>query len=169
MREEKTSVVEEVKEWVSEAQFIIVTDYTGMKVEEFTELRNRLAAVGSQYHVVKNTYIRKALEIAGLPEVSEQLKGQSAVCYGEDISSAAKILKNFHAEFERPLAKAGIMDGKVLGAADIKTLADLPSREVLLASLVGMINTPATTLARLIGTPGTQLAQVIKAKSEKGE
>ncbi|NJK92674.1 MAG: hypothetical protein HC904_13120 [Blastochloris sp.] len=90
--------------------------------------------------------------------------------FGEsDVASAAKVLKNFNAEFQKPVVRVGIVDRSVLSAQDMAAIADLPSREVLLAKLLGLLNTPAQRLASILNTPASQLAQVIKAHAEKGE
>ncbi|MEM6886218.1 MAG: 50S ribosomal protein L10 [Verrucomicrobiota bacterium] len=170
MHPAKTSIVDEIKTWLDESPYVIVTDYTGMTVDQFTELRTRLGENDAECHVVKNTFLRRALSDAGVPDLNGQLKGQTAIVYGpSDISAAAKALKTFNSEFEKPEIKLGVLDKNVLNADEIKAIADLPAREVLLAKLVGLINSPATKLATVINTPATQLAQVMKAKSEKGE
>jgi large subunit ribosomal protein L10 len=170
MRPEKSSIIDDIQKKVNASPFVILTDYTGLKVSQFTELRNRLSTVGCEYRVVKNTLLEKALQKAGLPDFSSQLKGQSAVIIGEkDVCAAAKILKNFVAEFKKPVLKAGILDKALLSAADVQALADLPSREVLLAKILGLLQAPASQLARILNTPASQVAQVLKAKAEKGE
>ncbi|MEM6822190.1 MAG: 50S ribosomal protein L10 [Verrucomicrobiota bacterium] len=170
MHPAKTSIVDEIKDWLNNSPYLIVTDYTGMSVEQFTELRGRLRGNEAEIHVVKNSFLRRALSDAEMPELNGALKGQTAVVYGEsDISGAAKTLKSFQSEFEKPDIRAGILDRSVLDQEQVKAIADLPPREVLLAKLMGLINTPATRLATLVNTPATQLAQVIKANAEKGE
>ena len=170
MHPAKTTIVDEIKGWLDNSPYLIVTDYTGMTVEQFTELRQRLGQCEAELHVVKNTFLRRALNDAGMPELNGALKGQTAVVYGEsDVSAAAKALKTFASEFEKPEIRIGILDRSVLDVDQIKAIAELPPREVLLAKLMGLINTPATKLATLINTPATQLAQVIKANAEKGE
>ncbi|GAB4251142.1 MAG: 50S ribosomal protein L10 [Candidatus Methylacidiphilales bacterium] len=170
MRPEKGGVVAEIQKKVQQSPYVLVVDFTGMKIEEFSELRKRLDGAGATLHVVKNTFLRKALKGESLPELEDHLKGQSAIVYGaSDVAAAAKVLKTFAAEFERPKVKVGILDRSVLDQPSIYALADLPSREVLLAQLLGLISQPANALARLINTPAAQLAQVLKAKSEKGD
>jgi large subunit ribosomal protein L10 len=170
MRVQKTDILEELKGWLTDSTFLFVIDYKGLTVSQFTELRNRLFAAGATCHVVKNTLMVRSLKEANWPELANTFQGQTAVVYGsKDAAAAAKVLKNFQAEFEKPAIRAGVVDQQALDAAGVKTIADLPSREVLLATLLGLINTPATSLARVLNTPAGQVAQVIKAKSEKGE
>ena len=167
MNPDKKYIIDELFERVNSSPYVLVVEYTGMTVPEFDELRNRLTENGSECHVAKNTYMRKALENAKLPDISEHLLGQTAFVTGEsDVCAAAKTIKNFVKEFKKPEIKTGILDGDVLDAAQINALADLPSREVLLATLLGTINAPATQLARVLNEPATSLARVIKAKHE---
>ena len=167
MNPDKKYIIDELFERVNSSPYVLVVDYTGMTVPEFDELRNRLTENGSECHVAKNTYMRKALENAKLPDISEHLLGQTAFVTGEaDVCAAAKTVKNFVKEFKKPEIKTGILDGDILDAAQVNALADLPSREVLLATLLGTINAPATALARVLNEPATSLARVIKAKHE---
>jgi large subunit ribosomal protein L10 len=111
--------------------------------------------------------MRKAIANAELPDISEHLLGQTAFVTGEsDVCGAAKTIKSFVKEFKKPEVKTGILDGDILDAAQIEALADLPSREVLLATLLGTINAPASQLVRTLNEPAASLARVIKAKNE---
>lgn len=169
MRPEKASIVQDITSWVQKSPYVIVVDYTGMTVEQFTELRNRLAEVQSELHVVKNTFLRRALTDANLPNLEGHLKGQTAVAFGKaDMSAAAKILKNFKAEFTKPEIRAGILDASAMDAQGVLAIAELPSKDALRGQLLGLLNTPATRLVTLLNTPATQLAQVVKAHVEKG-
>ena len=170
MRAEKKFITDEIKSQVDGAPFLIVTDYTGLKVAQFNDLRSRLRTAGSQVRVVKNTFLARVLKDAGLPELDGALKGQTAIVFGDkDISAAAKLLKNFAAEFKLPSIKAGILDRSVLDSKQVLALADLPSREVLLGKILGLLQAPAGQLVRILNTPASQLAQVLKANSEKAQ
>ena len=119
---------------------------------------------------MKNSVFRVAAKEAGVGELNGSLAGQMAVVTGKkDISAAAKALKNFAAEFDKLKFKFGYLNNQRLEEAAIVALADLPSLDVLRATLLGLLNAPATKLAVLLNTPATMLAQVIKAKSEKVE
>ncbi|MEZ0386584.1 MAG: 50S ribosomal protein L10 [Verrucomicrobium sp.] len=169
MKAEKTFLIEHLLEKVNASPFLFVVDYTGLKVDKFEELRKRLRTAGAEMHVYKNTLVKKAAERAGFPEeIGGALTGQSAVVTGEkDVCAAAKVMKTFTAEFQKPQVKAGVLDGKYLDASGIQALADLPSREVLLATLLGVLQAPASKLARLLNEPAASLARVLKAKSEQ--
>jgi len=157
MKALKTLLIDDLLQRVNASPFLFVVDYTGLKVARFAELRKRLSSVGAEIHVFKNNLVKKAAEKAGFPgELGEHLSGQSAYVTGaKDVFGTAKILKNFHAEFEKPVMKVGVLDGNLLDAKAIKVLADLPSREALLSQLLGVLQAPASALAR-----------VLKAKSE---
>jgi large subunit ribosomal protein L10 len=170
MRPEKNLIINEIKSRVDRTPYVLLTDYTGMQVPQFNELRNRLSGANAELRVIKNTLLRRALKDSNLPDLESYLHGQSAVIMGDaDVSAAAKVLKNFTAEFQKPKLKVGILDKAVLEVADIMALADLPSKDVLQAKLLGLLLAPASTLVRLINTPASQVAQVLKAYADKGE
>src|SRR5471032_2800684 len=130
MRPEKNLVIKEIQSRVDKTPYILLTDYTGMQVPQFNELRNRLSGANAELRVVKNTLLRRALKDSNLPDLESYLHGQSAVIMGEaDISAAAKILKNFSAEFKKPLLKIGILDKSLLDVDQVMALADLPSKD----------------------------------------
>jgi len=168
MRVEKQFLTKEYVTRLNASPFFIVVGYQGLKVEHLTELRKRLHAAGAEVHIVKNTLFRVAAKEAGVADLNGSLTGQLAVVTGsKDISVAAKVVKNFAAEFDKLKLKFGFLNNQRLESTAIIALADLPSLDVLRAKLLGLFNAPATKLAVLINTPASQLAQVIKAKSEK--
>jgi len=170
MRAEKQNITKEYLTRLNGSPFFLVVDYTGLKVGPITELRKRLHKAGAEIHVVKNSIFRMAAKEAGMADLSGSLTGQIAVITGQkDVSSAAKIVKTFGAEFEKPKVKFGYLNNQRLESKDILALADLPSIEVLRGKILGVINAPATKLAALINTPGGMLARVIQAKVDKGE
>src|SRR2546429_3292730 len=137
MRPEKALVVEDLQAKLNASPFLFVADYTGLKVDQFAELRNRLFRAGARCHVVKNTFLRRAAKDAGLPEM-KGLRGQTAIIVGDkDAAAAAKVLKSFTAEFKKPELRMGVVDRAVVSTEQIQAIADLPSREVLLATLLG--------------------------------
>lgn len=167
MHPAKETIVNDLQSKLNASPFLFVADYTGLKVDQFAELRNRLFNVGARCHVVKNTFLRRAAQSAGLPEL-DGLSGQTAIVVGEkDVAAAAKVLKTFTAEFKKPEIKTGVVDKLVVSAAQIQSIADLPSREVLLATLLGTLNAPASKLVRVLNEPASSLARLLKAKAEK--
>lgn len=161
----KEIIIKGLLERINASPFVLVVEYTGMTVPQFSELRTRLADKGAECHVAKNTYMKQAFAQAGLPDTSEQLVGQTAFITGEsDVAAAAKILKNFESEFKKPAIKMGILDGDLLDETQVKAIAELPAREVLLAQLLSTLNAPASKLVRTLNEPAASLARVIKAK-----
>src|SRR5881409_3360091 len=165
MRAEKQNITAEYKTRLNSSPFFIVVEYTGLRVGPMTELRKRLAKAGAELHVVKNSIFRIAAKEAGVGELNGALTGQLAVVTGQkDVSSAAKVIKTFASEFDKPKLKFGYLNNKRLEANDLKTLADLPSLDVLRGRLLGVLNAPATKLVQLMNTPATQLVRVLEAK-----
>ena len=168
MRPEKANIVSELSEKLNRSPFLLVTDYQRMKVDQFGELRNRLAPTGAEVHVVKNSFLKRAMTASGLPDVAEQLSGQTAVVTGDkDVAPVAKVLKTFAAEFKIAAVKIGVVDKSVLSTAEVESLADLPSREVLLAQFLGVLSAPATKLVRILNEPAASLARLLNAKAGK--
>ena len=167
MRPEKTNIVGEIQGKLGDSPFLMIAEYTGMTVPHFSELRKRLADVGSEIHVVKNTFLRIASKELNLPEFNIPLVGQNAMVTGEeDVCAAAKVLKTFHAEFEKPILKVGVLDNELLVPEQLQVLADLPSKDTLRATLLGVLMAPATKLVRVLNEPGASLARVLKAKAD---
>lgn len=170
MRAEKAYLTQEYVARLNASPFFIVVDYQGLKVEHMTELRKRLHEVTAEVHVVKNSIFRIAAKEAGVAEFNGALAGMLAVVTGQkDISAAAKVIKNFGAEFDKLKVQFGCLDNERMEVAQIMTLADLPSMEVLRGQLLGVFNAPASKLVRLLNTPASQLARVLQAKADKAE
>lgn len=169
MKAEKTLLIDEVLRRVNASPFMFVVDYTGLTVDKFAELRKRLSECDAEIHVYKNTLVKKAAERASYPEaLGEVLVGQTAVVTGaQDVCAAAKVMKTFSAEFKKPEVKGGVLDGSLLSADGIQALADLPSREVLLAQLLGVLQAPASKLVRTLNEPAASLARVLQAKADR--
>ena len=168
MRPEKASLVSDLAETLNRSPFVLVTNYQRMKVDQFGDLRNRLAPTGAEVRVVKNSFLKRAMSDSGLPDVADKLSGQTAIVMGEkDVAPVAKILKTFAAEFKVAALKIGVVDKSVLSVKEIEALADLPSREILLAQLLGLLMSPATKLVRLLNEPAASLARLLNAKAQK--
>jgi large subunit ribosomal protein L10 len=167
MRPEKVNIVEDLLAKLNASPFLFITDYTGLRVDQFSEFRTRLADAGARCHVVKNTFLRRAAKDAGLPELGE-LKGQTAIIVGDkDVAAAAKVVKVFVAEFQKPIVRLGVIDRAVVSSDQIKAIADLPAREILLAQLLGVLQAPAASLVRTLNEPASALARILQAKAEK--
>ena len=168
MHPAKAFIVNDLNKRLNDSPFIFVADYTGLNVIQFSELRNRLDKAGARCSVVKNSYLRLAAKGAGLPDLGE-LRGQNAIVTGDkDVAAAAKVLKNFTAEFKKPTIRTGVVDRLIVSSEQIQVIADLPSRDVLLSQLLGVLQAPASTLVRLLNEPASQLARVLQAKADQG-
>ena len=166
MRAEKKAISEEYLNRLQSSPFFIVTEYQGLKVSQFSDLRARLRAVSSEIHVVKNTIFREAAKELGVE--LEDLSGQLAVVTGEtDVPAAAKVLKNFQSEFDKPKFRFGYVANERYEAEDLSTLADLPPLDVLRGQLLGTLQAPARNLARLLNEPASRMARVLKAKADQ--
>lgn len=170
MNPDKEIIIDGLLERLNNSPYVLVVSYAGMTVPQFDEIRNRLGEVGSTFHVAKNTMVKQACAKAGLPdELAEHLTGQTAIVSGDnDVCAASKIVKNFAAEFEKPEIRAGAMDGNLLSKENILALANLPTRDVLLATLLGVLQAPASKLVRTLNEPGAALARVLQAKADQG-
>jgi large subunit ribosomal protein L10 len=170
MRAEKQNLTQEYVKRLNASPYFIVVNYAGIKVGPLTDLRKRLNKAGAEIHVVKNSMFRLAAKESGVAELNGSLDGQVAVITGQkDVSSAAKVVKNFSAEFDKLKVRFGYLDKNRLEPADLATLADLPSIEVLRGKLLGVLQAPATKLVALLNTPASQLARVLQARVDKGE
>ena len=168
MRAEKKTLTKEYLTRLNASPFFIVVNYKGLKVGQLTELRKRLNKAGAQILIVKNSIFRIAAQEAGVGDLNGSLGGQIAVVTGQkDISVAAKVVKTFGAQFDRLKVQFGYLNNQRMAEADIMTLADLPSLEVLRSKFLGLLNAPATKLVVLLNTPATQLARVRQAKVDK--
>lgn len=151
MNPDKKIIIDALQEQVNSSPYVIVIDYTGMTVPQFSELRNRLTAAGAECHVAKNTYLRQAMAEAGLPDVSASLVGQTAFVSGQsEIFAAAKAISNFEREFKKPSMKVGVLGGQILDADKLKAISSIISRESVLSQLLGTINEPGSRIARII-------------------
>ena len=170
MRPEKQLIVEDLSKQVKSSPFVLMTDYAKLTVENFTDLRKRLAGANAECHVVKNTTLTRALDAAGLPRGQAIFSGMTAIVVGGDkseVSAVAKILKQFHKDTQKSQVKLGFMGQQTLTADDVLVLAELPSLDALRANLIGLLQTPATRIAVVLGAPASQIARVIKAHADK--
>jgi len=170
MRPEKASIVSDLSEKLNRSPFLLVTDYKQMKVDQFGELLNRLAPAGAEVRVMKNSFLKRAMADSGMPDVADKLTGQTAIVMGEnDVAPVAKILKSFAKEFKIAALKIGVVNKSIMSTSDVEALAELPSREILLAQLLGLLQAPATRLVRILNEPASAFARLLKAKGDKGD
>ena len=170
MRAEKKFISAEYVNRLKATPFFLVVDYRGLSVGQFTELRKRLSKAGAEVHVVKNTIFRIAAKEAGVADLGGTLAGQLAIVTGQkDIAAAAKVVKAYQSEFDKPKLQFGYLGSQRLSAEELRVIADLPPLPQLQGKLLGLLQAPAQKLVALINTPGSQLARVIKATADTGD
>jgi large subunit ribosomal protein L10 len=170
-RDQKAAVIEEVAGQISTAQAVFAVDYRGISVPQAAELRSRLRDADAQFRVVKNTLTERAADRAGAAALKELLEGPTAMTFVRgDAALAAKALRDFRRSTQNQLLefKGGWMNGAPLSPDQVDAIAQLPSREVLTARLVGMVASPLTGLAsalgNLIGGLARQLQQIAEQR-----
>src|SRR5262245_21126798 len=163
-RPEKVAVVEEIRTKVAESDATVLTEYRGLKVHELAELRAALRPTGTEYKVFKNTLARRAMDGAELDGVVSLLEGPVAIAFVRgDAAAAAKALREFGRGNPALVVKGGLLGGKVLVPKEIEALAELPSREVLLAQIAGAFQAPLVKAAGLFQALPRSLAYGVKA------
>lgn len=168
---EKQAIVAELTEKLQNAAAGVIVDYRGITVAEDTDLRAKMREAGVDYFVMKNTLSRFAVKNAGLDELCDVLKGTTsiALCQGDPVA-AAKVVSEFSKKLaaqEKFTVKAGFVDGKVIDAAGVKALADLPSKEVLVATVLGTLIAPVRGLATVLDANISGLARVVQAIADQ--
>ncbi|MBS7298540.1 MAG: 50S ribosomal protein L10 [Eubacteriales bacterium] len=166
--EAKKAQVAELVESLKTATTGVLVDYRGLSVEEDTKLRNDLRAAGVKYFVVKNTLLRLAANQVGLEDLDSILHGPTALAISDDPVAPAKVIADFAKDNEKMEIKSGFMDGKVMTLDEIKALAKTPSKETLIAKMMGSLNSPISGLARLLSTivdGGVEISDLIAKKA----
>jgi large subunit ribosomal protein L10 len=169
-REEKTAAVVALQDRFSKATMTLVATTKGLNVATMQKLRREIKQAGGEYKVAKNTLTRRALKQTAYERLEETLIGPTGLVFAyADPIAVTKVLVRFAEENEKLSVKAGVLDQKLLDAAEIEGLAKLPSREVLLAMLLGLLQAPATQLLRTMKEPGAQLARLLDALRARAE
>jgi len=170
-KEQKVEQVELLTEKLKRTKVAVLTDYRGLTVSQMQELRSRLRTGNVEYRVIKNTLARRAAEAAGVPSLDAELKGPIAIAFGyEELGVPARLINEFIRATRLKLeVVGGLVEGRVFDKDQIKQLADLPSREVLLAQLLGTLQSPVAQLVGIMQTPVQQLIGVLNAYKEKVE
>lgn len=167
--EDKQAIVAELKETLSQAQLAVVINYKGLTVSEITDLRRRLLPTGSTCKVTKNTLMRIAIEGDSTWEpMTKFLSDSSAfLLIKDDVGGALKAYQDFQKATKKTELRGGVMEGRALSDVDVKAIADLPSKEQLIAQIAGAINGVATKLAVGIDQVPASLARAIQAVADK--
>lgn len=169
-RDEKQRFVEALGARLGEIKCLYLTDFTGLDVEAMNDLRRRLAEARVEFVVVKNTLARRAIAESPYAGLAEHLEGPSGFAMSrEDVVGAAKVLTDFARERERPRIKAGAIEGKVVSLEEIRRIAELPPREVLLAQAVGYARAPIAGLVYTLSGLLSKLVRTVEAVRQKME
>jgi len=163
-RPEKVAVVEEIRTKLGEADAAILTEYRGLTVKELANLRGALRPAATEYKVFKNTLARRAAQAAGLTDLADLLEGPTAIAFVRgDPVAAAKAIRDFGRTAPALVVKGGLLGAKVLAPREVEALADIESREVLLARLAGGFQAPLTKAAGLFQAFTRNFAYGLKA------
>ncbi|MDD5594312.1 MAG: 50S ribosomal protein L10 [Candidatus Margulisbacteria bacterium] len=167
---EKSKVVDELKEKIARSSVVVISDYLGFTVKDITDLRKKLRAEDSELRVVKNTLIERAVAGTDLDELKGHLKGATAVLLGyKDAVSPLKVLVKFLKDAEKGAIRVGVVDNKVFSQSDLTAMSKLPSREVLLAKVVGGLQSPIYGFVNVLQGPIRKLVYALEAvKNKKG-
>ena len=168
--EAKKLIVQKLKERLDRSKVVILTDYKGLDVGTVTELRSRLRAAQVEFQVIKNTMLRRASEGTPVEPIKEYFKGPSAIAVSyDDPVTLAQILSDFAKTNDKLEIKIGVMGGKVMDPAMIKALATLPSREVLLATVLATMQAVPTSLVRALSDVPRRMLNVLQAIKDQKE
>ncbi|MBV8295567.1 MAG: 50S ribosomal protein L10 [Acidimicrobiia bacterium] len=167
-RPEKVAVVDEVRERLTSSDAAILTEYRGLNVAEMARLRRSLREAGGQYKIYKNTLVRFAVRELGLQELEEMLLGPTAIAFVDgDAAAVAKSLREFSRSNPALIIKGGVLGETILSARDATALADLPSRDQLLAQLAGAMAAPLQQMAGLLKALPQNFAYALRAVAEQ--
>lgn len=166
---DKQAVVDGLAAQLKRARSVYVTDFAGLNVARVTDLRRRLRKAGVDYVVVKNTLARRALDGAGVEGLADYLSGNTALALGADASAAAKVLTEFAREHQKPAVKGGVVEGRAVTPEQVKRLAQLPSREVLLAELGAAMQAPMAGFLGVLQSLMSNFAGALEALKTQRE
>ncbi len=167
-KEKKQELLAEYEAWLAKSEAVFLTEYTGLTMPDFNELRKRIREIGGEFHVVKNTLGKRAFQNAGLDVPAEYLLGSTALGLAfSDAPGVAKAIADFAKEKEAVKIKGGFLGKQHMTQDAVMRLATLPPMPVVRSQLLAMFNTPATQLVRVLSEPGRQVAQVLKAFADK--
>ena len=166
-RAQKEKVVEELGQIFESSGVVVVSHYEGLTVAEMQDLRGRMREAGGSVRVAKNRLAKIALEGQPCASISEYLTGMTVLAYSEDPVAAAKVVNDFAKENDKLSILGGAMGDNALDIAGVKAVAAMPSREELIASIVGCIGAPASNIAGAIGAPASNIASILSTVEDK--
>ena len=167
-KERKQEVLTQYTDWLKQSQAVVLVEYTGVRMKDLDNIRAKIRESGGEFHIVKNTLVRRAFADSGMEVPQDYLVKSTAVSFAfTDPASTAKALSDATKGNEFVKVKGGFMSGQLLNAAQVKALAEMPPLPVVRGQLLGMLQAPAGKLARTIAEPARGLAAVFKAFSER--
>jgi len=167
-KEQKKELVKQYGDWLERSESWVIAEYTGMTMKDMDTLRSSVREAGGEFHVVKNTLVKRAFKNAGIDFEEEHFLGSTAIGFAfEDPPALAKAINEFAKESKFLNIKVGYLDKQMMSVAEVKALATLPPLPVMRATLLSTIMAPASQLVRTLAEPGRQVAAVLKAFSEK--
>ena len=168
LREKKVQIVSNLADDLSRSTIIIATNYQGLLAKQMAELRNALAKAGVEYHVVKNTLVYRAADQAGKPQLRDIIEGPVALAFGyDDIVNAAKALNQYiKSEALSLQIRGGLLGDRILLPEEVVSLANLPTREVIISKLIGQVQAPVETLHNILNLPLQGLLNVLQSRAQ---
>jgi large subunit ribosomal protein L10 len=167
-KQHKQEMLATYTDWMKRSQAVILVEYTGAKMKDLDAIRAKIRESGGEFHVVKNTLVRRVLKEQGLSMPEEHLLKSTAMSFAfSDPAATAKALADATKAMSFVKVKAGLMAGQMLNAAQVKALSELPPLPIVRAQLLGVLQAPAGKLVRTIAEPARSLAAVVKAYAEK--
>lgn len=169
-RQKKDQVLAQYQAWFDSSQAVVLVEYTGVTVKQLDAIRAKIRESGGEFHIVKNTLVRKAFEEQGLQVPPEMLVNSTAMTFAfSDAAATAKALTEAAKGIEAVKLKGGLLDKQVLSAEQVKALASLPPLPVVRSQLLGVLQAPAGKLVRTIAEPARSLAAVFQAYADKAQ
>lgn len=169
-REIKAQTVSEIKQLLKDSSSVVLVDYKGINVEEATRMRRQLSEAGIKYKVYKNTLVEIAAKEVGIVGLSAHLSGPTAMAFGlSDPVAPAKQISESIKKLNKMQIKAGLLEGKVIDAQSVKVLAELPSKQELVAKLLGSLNAPVVNLVGVLGGPVRAFVYALNSIKESKE
>jgi large subunit ribosomal protein L10 len=169
-KQQKDEVLATYKDWLDRSQAVILVEYTGARMKDMDSIRAKVRESGGEFHVVKNTLVRRALQDKGMTLLEGLLLQSTAISFAfSDPAATAKALAEATKAMSFMKVKGGFMAGQMLNMAQVKALAELPPLPIVRGQLLGILQAPAGKLVRTIAEPARALAAVFKAYSEKAQ
>ena len=166
-RSEKAEAIAELNQTFKDASLVVVTRQSGLSVQEVTDLRRKVRAAGASYKVTKNRLTLRALEGTAFKALGPMFTGPTAIAYSKDPVAAAKVIAAFAKDNEKLTIVGGAMGENMLDVAGVQALATLPSLDALRATIIGLLQAPATKVAGVLQAPAGQVARVLGAYGAK--